>query len=213
MSESQQHQFATPLPAGLGALGIACFGLFALFSGRCTHEAAPILTAWFLGGFVVQLLTAYIEFRDKSVAGGNVFLVFACFFMLTGAVSLTSKYFLGAAKMPLDLGVEAWLWLPAGLWLGIMLPCFLKSPSVLFILGVFVELIVISLIALDFKFAPAFFVNLAVWSSLISGILAVYLSGALAMNATFGKTVLYVGSPLAGGSPAPAVAAVGASKA
>lgn len=205
MSDSHEHLFGTPLPAGLGALGIACFGLFAVFSGRATHEAAPILASWFIGGFVVQLLTAYIEFRDKSVAGGNVFLVFACFFMLTGAVSLTSKYFLGGFKMPLDLSVEAWLWLPAGLWLGIMLPCFLKSPSVLFILGVFVELIVIGLIALDFHFAPAFFVKLAVYSSLISGILAIYLAGALAINAVFGRTILFVGSPLAGGVTAPAV--------
>jgi succinate-acetate transporter protein len=209
MADSHQHQFATPLPAGLVALGIACFGLYALFSGRTTHEAGPILVAWFIGGFVVQLVTAIIEFRDKSVAGGNVFLVFACFFMLTGAVSLTSKYFLGAFKMPLDLSVEAWLWLPAGLWLAIMLPCFLKGPSVLFILGVFVELIVVCLIALDFHFAAPFFANLAAWSSLISGILAIYLSGAIAMNAVFGKTVLYVGNPLVGAGPAPA-AAVGA---
>lgn len=206
MSDSHQHLFATPLPAGLGALGIACFGLFALFSGRVTHESAPILAAWFLGGFVVQLVTAIIEFRDQSVAGGNVFLVFACFFMLAGVASLGSEYFLGAFKMPLDASIKAWLWLPAGLWLAIMLPCFLKSPSVLFILGVVVELIVVSLVAIYFKFAPAFFVKLAVWSSLISGILAIYLSGAIAINATFGKVILPVGSPLAGQAPAPAVA-------
>ncbi len=212
MSDSHQHQFATPLPAGLGALGIACFGLFALFSHRTTHEAAPILVAWFLGGFVVQLVTACIEFRDKSVAGGNVFLVFACFFMLTGAVSLAGKYMLPAFKMPLDLSVEAWLWLPAGLWLAIMLPCFLKSPSVLFILGVVVEIIVICLIALDFHFAPAFFGQLAVWSSLISGILAIYLAGAIAINAVFERTVLYVGNPLAGAAPVPASARVGEAK-
>lgn len=210
MSDSHQHLFATPLPAGLGALGIACFGLFALFSGRITHEAAPILAAWFIGGFVVQLLTAYIEFRDKSVGGGNVFLVFACFFMLTGAVSLMSKYLLGAAKMPMDLRVDAWMWLPAGLWLGIMLPSFLKSPKLLFILGVTVEIIVICLIALNFQFAPAFFAKLAVWSSLISGILAIYLSGAIATNAVFARTVLYVGSPLAEAGPEPLPATAGA---
>ena len=207
MSDSNQHLFATPLPAGLGALGIACFGLFALFSGRTSHEAGPILVAWFIGGFVVQLVTAVIEFRDKSVAGGNVFLVFACFFMLTGAVSLTTKYFLGAFKMPLDLSVEAWLWLPAGLWLAIMLPCFLKGPSVLFILGVCVEVIVICLIAIDFHFAAPVFAKLASWSALISGIMAIYLSGAIAMNAVFGKTVLFVGNPLVG--PAPSAARVG----
>ena len=212
MSDSQQHQFATPLPAGLGALGIACFGLFALFSHRTTHESAPILLAWFLGGFVVQLVTAIIEFRDKSVAGGNVFLVFACFFMLTGAVSLASKYFLPAFKMPLDHSIEAWLWLPAGLWLAMMLPCFLKGPSVLFILGVVVEIIVVCLIAINFHFALPLFGELAVWSSLISGILAIYLSGAIAINAVFGRTVLYVGSPLAGGAPAPSPAGVGVAK-
>ncbi len=212
MSDSHQHLFATPLPAGLGALGIACFGLFALFSGRISHEASPILAAWFLGGFVVQLVTAIIEFRDQSVAGGNVFLVFACFFMLSGAVSLTAKYFLLAFKMPLDLGVDAWMWLPAGLWLGIMLPCFLKSPSVLFVLGVFVELIVVALIALNFKIAPAFFIKVAVYCSLISGLLAVYLSGAIAMNATFGRTVLPVGSPLAGSEALPSAAGVGVAK-
>ena len=212
MSDSHQHQFATPLPAGLGALGIACFGLYAMFSGKCTGAAVPILAAWFIGGFFVQLVTAYIEFRDKSVGGGNVFLVFACFFMLTGTVSFFSEYFLGAFKMPMDPRIEAWLWLPAGLWLGIMLLSFLKSPRLLFILGVTVEIIVICLIAIKFQFALTFFLPLAVWSSLISGILAIYLAGAIAVNATFGKAVLWVGSPLAGASPAPSLVEVGLAK-
>ena len=184
------------MPAGLGALGIACFGLFALFSGRVTHDCAPILTGWFVGGFVVQLVVAIIEFKDKNLAGGNAFLVFSSFFMLTGAISVSTKYYLHVANMHVDTGIEGWLWLATAIWLGSMLPCFLKSPRVLFILGVLLDVIVWGIALIDFGFDKAIFVPLTAWTLLISGILALYLAGAFAINTQFGKAILYVGGPL-----------------
>ena len=193
---SHEHQFANPMPAGLGALAIACFGLFALFSGKVSHDAAPIITAWFIGGFVVQVVVAIIEFRDKNLPGANVFLVFSSFFMLTGAINLSTKYYLHAAGLPLDKGVEGWLWMAAAIWLGSMLPCFLKSPRLLFILGTLLDVVVWGIVAIDFGIQPALCAKIVAWLLLISGFIALYLSSAVAINTHLGKAILPTTTPI-----------------
>jgi hypothetical protein len=42
---AQEHTFATPAPAGLGALAVACFGFAAVFLGWVKLEGLPILFA------------------------------------------------------------------------------------------------------------------------------------------------------------------------
>ena len=98
--------------------------------------------------------------------------------------------------MHLDTGVEGWLWLATALWLGAMLPCFLKSPRVLFILGVLLDLIVWGIVLMDFGFDKAIFAPITAWGLLIAGILGIYLAAAVAINTEFGKAILYVGGPL-----------------
>lgn len=193
-----QHLFANPLPAGLGALAIACFGFYAVLSGSVTHEAAPILAVWLIGGFIVQVVVALIEFRDKNLPGANVFLVFAGFFMLTGAMSLFTKYFLHAHGMPFDGRIEGWMWIPTGVWLLMMVPCFLKSPRMLFFLGLLLVIIVGCLVALDMGVVTgrAAIARFASWTLLLSGIIALYLSGAVAINGHLGKEFLPITTPL-----------------
>ena len=91
---SQEHSFATPGPAGLGALAVACFGFAAVFLGLVKPGGLPLLGAWLIGGFVVQYTTAVMELKDHNITGGNVFLFFAAFFMLGAALSTLAKFFL-----------------------------------------------------------------------------------------------------------------------
>lgn len=193
----QEHLFANPLPAGLGALAMACFGFGALLSGKVTHDAAPILAAWLVGGFVVQLVVAIIEFRDKNLPGANVFLVFSCIFMLTGALSVGSKYFLTHAGYVFDASIEGWLWLAISLWMYIVLPCFLKSPKILFILGLLLCVALACLVALDFgiQAGRATVAQTGAYCLFGAGSLAIYLAGALALNTHFGRQILPITTP------------------
>ena len=125
------HSFATPAPAGLGALAVACFGFGAVFLDQVTLAGYPLLAAWLIGGGIVQYTTAVIELKDHNITGGNVFLFFAAFFMFGAAVSVLSKFFIvfcikqGLVSASIfDLGkykiVEGWCWMAGASFLTIV---------------------------------------------------------------------------------------------
>jgi succinate-acetate transporter protein len=91
---AHEHSFASPGPAGLGALAVACFGFGAVFLGLVKPGGLPLLAAWLIGGCLVQYTTAVMELKDHNITGGNVFLFFSAFFMLGAALSTLSKFLL-----------------------------------------------------------------------------------------------------------------------
>ncbi len=95
---SQEHSFATPGPAGLAALAVACFGFAAVFLGLVKPGGLPLLGAWLIGGCLVQFTVAVMELKDHNILGGNVFLFFSAFFMLGAAISVFSKFLLLAGS-------------------------------------------------------------------------------------------------------------------
>ena len=90
---SHEHSFATPAPAGLAALAVACFGFAAVFLGLVDVSGLPLLAAWLIGGCLVQYTTAVMELKDHNITGGNVFLFFSAFFMLAAALSVFAKWY------------------------------------------------------------------------------------------------------------------------
>ena len=111
---TQEHSFATPGPAGLGALAVAVFGFGAVFLGWVDPSGLPLLAAWLIGGFVVQIIVAIVELKDHNVTGGNVFLFFCAFFMLAAAISIFAKWYMitsvfspQAVKAALDAAATA----------------------------------------------------------------------------------------------------------
>lgn len=90
---AHEHSFATPGPAGLGALAVACFGFGAVFLGKIDVSGFPLLAAWLVGGGIVQYTTAVIELKDHNITGGNVFLFFSAFFMFAAALSVFAKWY------------------------------------------------------------------------------------------------------------------------
>ncbi len=91
---AHEHSFATPGPAGLAALAVACFGFACSFLGKIDINGLPLLAAWLIGGGIVQYTTAVIELKDHNITGGNVFLFFSAFFMFAAALSVFAKWYM-----------------------------------------------------------------------------------------------------------------------
>jgi uncharacterized protein len=73
-------------------LAVACFGFAAVFLGKVPPEGLPLLSAWLIGGGIVQYTVAVIELKDHNITGGNVFLFFAAFFMFAASISTFAKF-------------------------------------------------------------------------------------------------------------------------
>lgn len=91
---AQEHSFATPSAAGLAALAVAVFGFAPVFLGWVGPSSLPLLAAWLIGGFIVQIVVAGVELKDHNITGGNVFLFFSAFFMLAAALSCFAKWYM-----------------------------------------------------------------------------------------------------------------------
>jgi succinate-acetate transporter protein len=193
----EQHSFITPAPAVMGALAIACFGFFAILTGRVGHNAIPLLACWAFGGGILQVAAGIIELKDKNLTGGNVILFFGSFFMFATCASLATKYGLSQAGLPMDGRIEGWLWMAGLIFLVGMTPSYLKAPKVLFTLVVLVDIALVLLVCLDLKLNVdrALFASVCGWLLLISGCLALYLTAAISTNTNFGRTILPMGKP------------------
>ena len=140
---AQEHTFATPAPAGLGALAVACFGFAAVFLGWVKAEGLPILFAWLVGGGVVQYTVAVMELKDHNITGGNVFLFFSAFFMFGASLSVLSKFLMIKFGMAPHVYVEGWTWMAGAGFLTAVTPAYLKSNKLIFLLVVLIVILVL----------------------------------------------------------------------
>lgn len=195
---AQEHSFANPAPCGLGALAMACFTFWAIFTGKVTHACIPVLACWMVGGGICQLTAGLIELKDHNIVGGNVFTFFAAFFMFTTALSLATKYGLHTAGLPMDTRIEGWAWLAGACFLIVMTPCYLKSPAILFFAVVLIDIALLCIVCLDLKLDinRASFAAVAGWTLFIAGWIGIYLAGAISMNTQFGRVILPTTSPI-----------------
>jgi len=194
----QEHTFANPGPAALGALSIACFAFFAILTGKVSHAAAPLVACWLVGGAVCQIIAAVMELKDHNISGGNVMLFFGSFFMLVTALSMSAKYGLHAAGLPFDARVEGWCWLAGLGFLIVMTPCYLKAPRLLFWGLIMADVAILCLALIDLKLTMLplhLMANVAGWLILGLGFIGIYLGGAIAINTTFGRSILPTTTP------------------
>ena len=194
----QEHSFASPGPAAFAALAIACFAFFAILTGKVSHDAAPIVACWLVGGAVVQLIAGVIELKDKNISAGNLMLFFGSFFMLVAALSMGAKYGLHAAGLPFDSRVEGWCWLAGWFFLIMLTPCYLKAPRLLFWALIMADIAIFCIAMIDLKLTVLplhLMATVAGWLVLGVGLLALYLGGAVAINTTFGKPIIPTTTP------------------
>jgi len=187
---AHEHSFATPAPAGLAALAVACFGFAAVFLGKVGLEGLPLLAAWLVGGFVVQYTTAVIELKDHNLAGGNVFLFFAAFFMLAAALSVFAKFMLHTFGMKPQIYVEGWCWLAGAAFLTVVTPAYLRGSKIFFLAVVMADIVLWLLCFLDLGLAdPKIFKPFAAYLLIGIGFIGIYLAGATVCNTVFGKVI------------------------
>jgi len=191
-------EFANPLPSGLVALAMVCFGFFALFTGQVSPACVPILAVWLMGGFLIQIIVAWIEFKEKNNNGSNLFLIFSVIFMGVGGGSALMKYFLKSAGLPFDPTIEGWLWIAPAIWVWVMTIGFLKAPKSLFILGIFLCAALPFLIALDMGLQGdrKFWALFIGYDLLVAACIATYIASATTLNLGFGKQILPLGAPI-----------------
>ena len=129
---AQEHSFASPGPAGLAALAVACFGFGAVFLGKVALEGLPLLAAWLFRGCLVQYTTAVMELKDHNILGGNVFLFFSAFFMLAAGLSIVSKFLMIKFGMKPAVHVEGWMWMAGAAYLTAVTPAYAKGNLFIF---------------------------------------------------------------------------------
>lgn len=195
---AQEHSFASPAPAGLAALAVACFGFAATFLGMVTVEGLPLLAAWLIGGCLVQYTTAVMELKDHNITGGNVFLFFAAFFMLAAALSTISKFFMIKFGMKPAVHVEGWMWMAGAGFLTIVTPAYARASSLFFTIVVMVDAILWMLVGLDTGWYgdPTIVKPIIGWGLVVVGWIGIYFAGAGTCNAVYGKQVYPIPKPL-----------------
>ncbi len=195
---AQEHSFASPGPAGLAALAVACFGFGAAFLGKVAVEGLPLLGAWLIGGCLVQYTTAVMELKDHNILGGNVFLFFSAFFMLGAAISVFSKFFMIKFGMKPAVHVEGWMWMAGATFLTLVTPAYAKGNFFIFLLVVFIDIVLWMIVGVDSGWYgdPAAFKPIIGWLLVASGFIGLYLAGAIVCNTVYGKPVFFVPKPL-----------------
>jgi len=222
---SQEHSFATPGPAGLAALAVACFGFGAVFLGKVDISGFPLLAAWLIGGGIVQYTTAVMELKDHNILGGNVFLFFAAFFMFAAALSVFAKWYSVSfifmpkaldmvAKDPtLQVGalvggmmgkavyVEGWCWMAGAAFLTVVTPGYAKGNLFIFILVLCIDVVLWLIVGCDTGWFSIggdvkFTKTIIGYLLIVAGAIGVYLAGATVCNTIYGKPVFFVPKPL-----------------
>jgi succinate-acetate transporter protein len=180
---------ANPTPAGLAGLAVACFLFFAMLSGKVGTDALPLIGAWLMGGFVIQLITAWFDLKAGNEAGGNTFVFFACMFMLAGALEMFLKYNAAKNGTPLDVTADGYAWLVNTLVLWVWTPAFCKKFSLLSVIVLLVDLALPWLALADLGVLPKGVTLISAYSLLAAGVVAIYLLGAMITNGAYGKAV------------------------
>ncbi len=193
MSNTNHHP-ASPAPAGLVAFAAGCFCFGAIHGGLIQGNPLPLLCSWVAGAFVIQFVVANRELDEGNLLGGNVFMFFACFFMLANTVGCVMKTILPFLGIPFNTTIEGFGWLACTIALITWTPCYYKLSNgvmAIAVTGADVALVIITLKDLGFA-VPTIIAGIALF---IAGSAALYMAASIQINAAFEKTILPVPGP------------------
>ncbi len=184
---------ANPAPMGLAALAVAVFGIFPVHLGLVDSSAIPILGIFFLAGFIVQLFTGLKELEHGSIAGGNIFVVFACLLLLSLGLELLYSYFAAMFGLEVDHRILGWLLMPITIILIGATPAFFKSPLSLVLVLIPIDLGLALLTLIDLHILPAGTHTLTGILFLLAGIFALYTLIGVILNTAYNRTIIPLG--------------------
>lgn len=184
-------KWANSAPAGLGALAVACFCFYAYLGGHVEPTSIPLLGLWLLGGALVQYTVCILEYKEGALVGGNVFHIFAAFFMMVSGLELIFKYLVSAfGWLPIDHTIDGFAWVALWIFIWAMTLGYLKSPFLLFVLVLCID-IGVPIVALhDLGIFGHAQLQIASYAFLTAGILGLYIAAAIVMNNEFKRTIL-----------------------
>jgi len=188
--EPSVKEWANPTPAGLVGLAVACACFFALLTGQVDASAMPLIGCWLLGGFVIQLTVALLDLKGGNHTGGNTFLFFSAFFMLTSGLEMFFKYKAIEAGAPLDGRIDGYAWCVLTLVVWALTPAFFTKFSLLSVIVGLLDLAMPLIALVDLGvLGKAPFAHIAAWLLLGAAAVAAYLCAATVVNKAFGKKV------------------------
>jgi succinate-acetate transporter protein len=182
-------EWANPTPAGLVALAVACACFFALLTGKVGTSAMPLIGCWLLGGFVVQIVVALLDLKGGNNTGGNTFLFFSAFFMLTSGLEMFHKFDALVGGAPLDSRIDGYAWAALTLVVWLWTPAFFTKFSLLSVIVVLLDIALPFIALTDLGVLGKSFSHVAAWTLLAAAAVAVYLCAAIVVNTAFKKTV------------------------
>jgi succinate-acetate transporter protein len=183
------REWANPTPAGLVALAAACACFFALLTGRVEASAMPLIGCWLLGGFFVQIVVALLDLRGGNSTGGNTFLFFCAFFMLTSGLEMFFKYNAIVAGSPLDARIDGWAWTVLAIVVLLWTPAFFAKFSLLSVIVASLDIALPLIALIDLGVLSKAWSRVPAWALLFAGGVAVYLCSAMVVNGAYGKKV------------------------
>ena len=138
-------------------------------------------------------MVALLDLKSGNMTGGNTFLFFSAFFMLTSGLEMFFKYNAITAGAPLDGRVDGYVWAALAVVVMLWTPAFFAKFSLLSIIVALLDIALPCIALHDLKVLPAdadkIVTNIAAWVLLASGAVAVYLCSAMIVNGAFKKTV------------------------
>ena len=195
---STNHHPASPAPAGLVAFAAGCFCFGAIHAGLLEGNPLPMLAPWVLGGFLIQFIVALRELDEGNLLGGNVFMFFACFFMLANTLGCILKTFLPFLGITYNTTIEGFGWLACTIALITWTPCYYKTANGC--MGIIVTCADIALVIITLKDlalisgpTPGIIAGTALFAG---GAVALYVAAAIQLNAAFEKEVLKLPPPI-----------------
>ncbi len=188
--------WASPAPAGLIALAVACFTFFAMFTGKVDHSALPLLGIWLIGGFFVQVIVGIIEYKEGALTGGNVFTYFSAYFMLVTGLECLFKFWMASKGITLDARIDGWAWIALTVGLITWTPAYFKSPIVMLLCVIFVDIAIVVVTLKDLTILAATSAPIAGWALFLAGVFGLWMAAGIIVNTTFGKAIIPLGKPM-----------------
>ncbi len=183
---------ANPAPLGLAAFGVTTVVLCSINAGFLPPDAiSAVVPLAFAFGGLAQLIVGVLEFKNGNTFGTVAFTAYGCFWLWFSMLMWTVGA--GWIKPPaaVGLGMTLAMWGVFSLYMWI--PTF-KSNKGIFTTFLLLWITFFLLAGADFGWAPG--KKLGGLVGLATGIVALYVSFAEVMNATFGREIMPLGKPL-----------------
>lgn len=182
-------EWANPTPAGLVALAVACACFFAMLTGKVATSALPLIACWLLGGFAIQVIVGLLDLKGGNATGGNTFLFFSAFFMLTGGLEMLLKYDAITKGTPLESVIDGYAWAVLAVVVILWTPAFMTKFTLLSIIVLLLDIALPFIALTDLGLIPKSFTTIPAWALLAAGIVAVYYSAAIIVNSAYKKKI------------------------